>query len=416
MDDDDTLASTSYATLRAMPALDTASLSSSQPSSPRSSALPSPPDSPDSISSFPSLSSSFFFSSAAASPPHDAHSTEGLIIPSLTLPDALRQPTPYGKTLGDLRLIVLGDHASFLLEGNEDVVDKGSPESVVGVDGATLVRASTDWIEHRDAHGLERFEPAHNVEILEVSRSAEHDDFARTLLGIIHQPFHEMADIIDPLSPPSALLSTLVASSTSPLYTALIVLSAGLSTQERALIDTLGAHIPVIILPPSAGTHTRHRLPLSAFRPPTPLALQTALFRTPEALALLRAEAAERFFRWREIERAARSATVHVERSIMRMRRAWDKRGWEEDWDASVVWQRARGDTVSGTPSPSSRSGACVPLDPLHLPSLLAFSLGLFAPLKARIAQVSLSGRRLGWVLVGTLCAGIGIGLAARVL
>jgi hypothetical protein len=41
-------------------------------------------------------------------------------------------------------------------------------------------------------------------------------------------------------------------------------------------------------------------------------------------------------------------------------------------------------------------------------------SLSLFTPLKDGIAQMSLSGRRLSIVLVGTLCAGVGIGLALR--
>ena len=153
----------------------------SQPSSPHSSALPSPPGSPDSISSFPSLSSSFFFSSAAASPPYahahieqDRELTQGLIIPSLTLPAALPQPTPYGKTLGDIRLLAIGSAdptassvAAILLEGNEDVVEVGSSE--VTNDGL-MVRASTDWIEHNDAHGLEKYEPTRNVEILDVSK------------------------------------------------------------------------------------------------------------------------------------------------------------------------------------------------------------------------------------------------------
>ena len=165
-----------------LPALDI-STRISQPSSPRSSALPSPPGSPDSISSFPSLSSSFFFSSAAASPPyahahieHDRELTQGLIIPSLTLPAPLRQPTPYGKTLGDIRILALGSAdpaaspiAGILLEGNEDVVDVGPSE--VTNDGL-VIRASTDWIEHNDAHGLEKFEPSRNVEILDVSKLA----------------------------------------------------------------------------------------------------------------------------------------------------------------------------------------------------------------------------------------------------
>lgn len=153
-------------------------LNASQPSSPRSSALPSPPDSPsESISSLPSVGSSFFFSSAAASPPHShpqsdhaRESTQGLIIPSLTLPEALPRPTQYGKTLGDIRLLVVGDAvedrafvSSLLLSDNEDVVDPGEWEPTS--DGF-LLRASTDWIEHKDAHGLEKFEPARNVELI----------------------------------------------------------------------------------------------------------------------------------------------------------------------------------------------------------------------------------------------------------
>lgn len=170
-------------------------------SSPRSSALPSPPDSPSSVSSLPSVSSSFFFSSAAASPGHPLassqpylqshpHSSNGasndaFIIPSLVLPAALRRPTPYGQTIGDLRLIVVGsgDAGSqfldnLLLDDNEhivelghwedfnDTVDAGAPEKYKGV---KILRASTDWIEHRDPHGLEKFEPLRNLEIVEVS-------------------------------------------------------------------------------------------------------------------------------------------------------------------------------------------------------------------------------------------------------
>lgn len=172
--------STSASTIRALHTamLDSsADQSSSQPSSPRSSALPSPPDSPSSgsVSSLPSVSSSFFFSSAAASPPHShapsdraRESTQGLIIPSLTLPEALHTPTPYGQTLGDLRLLVIGGKdflAKLLLEDNEDIVDAGEWEDT---GYGRLRRASTDWIDHRDAHGLEKYEPTRNVEIHEL--------------------------------------------------------------------------------------------------------------------------------------------------------------------------------------------------------------------------------------------------------
>lgn len=146
-----------------------------------SSALPSPPDSPssDSVSSFPSVSSSFFFSSQAASPPHSQpHSghlrelTEGLIIPALTLPSALRRPTPYGQTIGDLRILVLGNQGAgktflttLLLEDNRAVVEVGNWEDA---EYGKVLYASTDWIEHKDAHGLEKYEPTRNIEIIEL--------------------------------------------------------------------------------------------------------------------------------------------------------------------------------------------------------------------------------------------------------
>jgi len=41
-------------------------------------------------------------------------------------------------------------------------------------------------------------------------------------------------------------------------------------------------------------------------------------------------------------------------------------------------------------------------------------SFSLFTPLKDCITQMSLSGKSLGFVLVSTLCAGVGIGLALR--
>ncbi|VDB96531.1 unnamed protein product [Peniophora sp. CBMAI 1063] len=379
----------------------------SLPSSPHSSALPSPPDSPNSVSSLPSLNSSFFLSSADVSPPHPAtdvarDSTAGLVIPSLTLPPALSQPTAYGKTLADLRLIVLGGSAEFLLDGNKDIVDVAQPEAAP-LRGARIIRASTDWIEHSDGHGLDRFEPSHNVEILEIARSGGGHDMSRLteqLLNIVHAPFREVHDLLDPTPTNSALLSNLVSSPTSPLYTAFIVLSSGLSTQERSLIAALGTAVPVIILPPVAGTHTRVRLPLSTFRPQTPVALRTALFRAPDTLATLRTEAADRFFAWREREMVAARPRASSA--------SWDKSAWEADWAATMsrAASRRAKPTTGGEPAPP-----CVPLDPLHLPSLLAFSLSLFTPTRERLRRISLTGRGLGLALLGTLCVGIGLGL-----
>lgn len=88
------------------------------------------------------------------------------------LPDALRRPTPFGQTMGELRLLVLGSQGAgksfltgLLLEDNEDVVEVGSWEEA---EYGKVLRASTDWVEHRDAHGLEKFEPTRNIQIVEL--------------------------------------------------------------------------------------------------------------------------------------------------------------------------------------------------------------------------------------------------------
>ena len=172
---DDLPTSSSFVTLKMIHSPPDAR-SASLPSSPVS-ALPSPPDSPSggSVSSLPSIGSSFFYSSAAASPPH-VHAADGpledyalrLVIPSLTLPTALPHPSAYGETLGDLRLLILGSKgigkttlANLLLESNDDIVH------VSGWEGNVLT-ASTDWSDHEDNNGLEKFEPAMNVQITEL--------------------------------------------------------------------------------------------------------------------------------------------------------------------------------------------------------------------------------------------------------
>ena len=173
----------------------------SRPSSPTS-ALPSP-DSPssDSISSLPSVSSSFFYSSGATSPHHhhSDHSRGGsddlrLVIPSLALPAALPHATTFGRTLGDLRLLVLGEKgvgkttfANLLLKNNDDVVEIGGWEYFDEEGQANVLRASTHWIEHGDAHGLEKFEPAKNVEIIELPGYDQHAE-VRDLMTKVHGP------------------------------------------------------------------------------------------------------------------------------------------------------------------------------------------------------------------------------------
>jgi len=182
--------------------------------SPIHSAMHSPSFDSVSESSLPSVSSSFFFSSsAAASPgrsrnssyPQSEHEQDqdhapnsqpplghNLIIPTLSLPSALRRPTPFGQTLGALTLLVLGAQGAgksfltgLLLEENEDVVDVGTWEDwEEGIGAANnvgsadvdrgsfsygkVLRASTDWVERKDMFGLERYEPTQNVHIVEL--------------------------------------------------------------------------------------------------------------------------------------------------------------------------------------------------------------------------------------------------------
>jgi hypothetical protein len=64
--------------------------------------------------------------------------------------------------------------SGLLVEDNEDVVDVSPWENVEH--GCSVLYASTDWIEHSDAHGLEKFEPSKNVEIIKLPGYEQHDD------------------------------------------------------------------------------------------------------------------------------------------------------------------------------------------------------------------------------------------------
>ena len=241
--------------------------------------------------------------------------------------------------------------------------------------------------------------------------------------------------------------------------------------------------------------HPLSNAPLSAVTPDSALALRNALYRRPESLATLRIEAVDRFMRWREVERAVGSllrspearatrrvsaqrtprAHTGLEQSPIANRRGegrWDKTRWEAEWEGTLstdvaktlrtrratnprttvtdYFNREESSTTStathnersmphdccssscprsahvrgdGVPSPS--------FDPLHIPSLLAFSISLLAPLKARFGRMfrfhsspaddamsssdklpsDVDTNMRGWVLAGAFCAGVGIGL-----
>jgi len=60
------------------------------------------------------------------------------------------------------------------VEDNEDVVDVNSWEDADH--GCSVLSASTDWIELSDEHGLEKFEPSKNVEIIKFPGYDHQDD------------------------------------------------------------------------------------------------------------------------------------------------------------------------------------------------------------------------------------------------
>ncbi|KAI6145178.1 hypothetical protein BKA82DRAFT_4170674 [Pisolithus tinctorius] len=407
----------------------------SQSSSPRSSYLPSPTDSPpDSISSLPSIGSSFFFSSAAASPPHShphsdhaRDSTQGLIIPSLTLPTALPQPTQYGKTLGGIRLFITGEGAddhdlvsSLLLDDNEDVVDPGIWEET---NEGSVLRVSTDWVEHRDPHGLEKFEPSRNVEI--VTRKVSN---ASAVLPIIHSPFYALLEIIDPHCQPSATLISLIASPHVPIYTAFVILSKSApSAEEDNLIDALATHVPVIVFRYGLDrTRFPSRPHMSSFCPSSASALRNGLFRSPETLLSLRYEAAERFLHWREVERAVESihtSNREIAHRFLASAPSWDKAKWQAEWESRLshdVATRSREDTVTSRPVNMVHRPVPSMVDPLHFSSLIAFSFSLLNPAKARVMNsVStfmqlVSDCQVRIAMVGSFCIGVGVGWMLR--
>ena len=305
-----------------------------------------------------------------------------------------------------------------------------------------------------------------------------------------------------------------------------------MTLQEQRLITELSTHIPVMLLSSNQGTlrPQAHYSPysrrpslqglhgvsssdvlrgakLASLRPHSAHALRTCLLRSPEALASLRLEAAERFMRWREVERAVghvlggssppserdpsfgvagapRSPTTPREDSERKRRRhghtnataahaaqRWNKTRWEEEWEGGLATDVAktlrvrrrqgldRRTTVTAAPrAPLRFSSVCSEeggvervgspsaavaetttphaayFDPLHLPSLLAFSFSLLGPLKSRIARAfsprpnaaAVAGLNqqddagqseyansvgLSWVLIGAFCAGLGMGV-----
>ncbi|KAF9026812.1 hypothetical protein BDZ89DRAFT_1016009 [Hymenopellis radicata] len=415
--------STSASTIRSLHTVmgdSSAESSVSPPSSPRSGTLPSPPDSPssESVSSMPSVSSSFFFSSAAASPPHSQphsdharESTQGLIIPSLTLPEALHQPTPYGQTLGDLRLLVVGGKdflAKLLLEDNQDIVDEGQWEDT---GFGRILRASTDWIDHRDAHGLEKFEPSRNVEINELPGyecNNNPNELVSYVKTIVQAPFRALADVLDPSCDPSGAAANLLSSPYTPLYTALVLLMPSTPSHfERTIIDDLSSYIPIIALP---------RVPedindatLSSFKPSSPISLRQGLFRNPETLLNVRHEATDRFFRWREVSHLTEGVRQRRQRKDY-VQAPWTEKDWGDclSYDVAKLLKDDSGPDDE-IPRPCYEAG----FDPLHFTSVMMFTLSVIGPAR-RSMKAFLCEWNVRVAIVGGFCIGLGMGLLFR--
>jgi hypothetical protein len=333
------------------------------------------------------------------------------------------------------------------VEDNEDVVEAGSWEES---DCGAVLRASTDWIEQRDAHGLEKYEPSRNVEIRELPSYDQRDDpneLVRFVSSIIQQPFHSLASTFRPDGQPSPVMASLVSSSSTPLYTALILLSTSLPSQlEQTIIESLAPQIPIIVLPRMSAGRYAHINKLSSFRPSSALALRAGLFRTPETLASLRSEAADRFLQWREVERSvnslqqSRTNSRQQERSLREHPNAWNKEKWETEWDATLSRDVARRlreqmaerereyeeeDRVEdwfgrGKSEFGSGSFSGSDVDPLYLPSLLTITLSLLGPLQARLRKPiarfleKLNDNPVKVAIAGSFCIGVGVGLYLR--
>jgi len=330
--------------------------------------------------------------------------------------------------------------ANLLLESNDDIVH------VSGWEGNVLA-ASTDWLDHEDNNGLEKFEPALNVQITEVPGYDSQGDInaiVESVLDLVHAQFKPVNNLLNPVIPPCSTLVNLLSSPYSPFYTALIILTTTSPNHfDASLVEQLSPHIPVIVLPPFPLSR-RSSLHLSSFRPTDSTSLRSHIFRSPETLASLRMEAADRFLRWREVHRIHDAMTLSVTTTSSTLRKGhphrptktkWNKADWEEEWDYNLSREvsdlnRSSLPSPSKPPGQSNSSSSCAgcysptALDPLHLPSVFAFSMSLLSPLRYRLfgepmetldgSTTTRSTKPAHWGIlgiVGAFCAGIGLGM-----
>lgn len=265
------------------------------------------------------------------------------------------------------------------------------------------------------------------------------------MLDLIHAQFKPVHNLLNPDSPPSPALVNLLSSPYSPFYTAVIILTPTSPTHfDTSLVEQLSPHIPIIALPPFPPSR-RSSQHLSSFRPANSTSLRSHLFRSPETLASLRMEAADRFLRWREVHRVHHALTLSVATTSPALLKAypysptktrWNKADWEAEWDyklskevSDLHTSKLPPPSPSQPPSPSNSSNcqayySPTTFDPLHLPSIFMFSLSLLSPLRYHIfgeRMETLDGSTTTrntktvnwgiWGIMGAFCAGIGLGV-----
>ncbi|KAJ6511851.1 hypothetical protein DFH09DRAFT_1288398 [Mycena vulgaris] len=254
---------------------------------PSRSPTPSPPSSPSlsasgsSVSSFPSVSSSFFFSSAAVSPPHGP-ADNTLIIPSLTLPAPLsftRNPNVKQKQAvrGELtRLLVFGSPQTLLpLNLNVDGGADGPDQNAwVIEDGLRVLRFPVDDRYDSAANSHSESEP-HTIELVSLGDADHIDPLAiASITRRILAPFHAVSALLAPplLSAPHEddLLIALLAGPQTPLYTALVVCAASDSssgrpqTQSQSHADGESTPAKLTVAPSHPTSPPEHPLSLSS--------------------------------------------------------------------------------------------------------------------------------------------------------
>ena len=194
------------------------------------------------------------------------------------------------------------------------------------------------------------------------------------------------------------------------------------------MIRSISTHVPLIVLPSPVSSHFKGSLRLSAFTPRTAAALRAGLLRSPERLSMLRREAVDRFLWWRAVQKWGVDDGIAREGGFGANKELEDDHDDDDEdarWEApGGIWKRRprrRAATISASKSRRTLDNPYYhPIDPLHLPSLIALSLSLFAPLKERIGSVlsstveSLKEGKVQVALIGGFFVGVGVSLWVR--